>query len=251
MGLLASLSALLAAAGCTYLCHVSGWFWIKKYHQTLTGSALSLLAGFIALASVMVFAGAGYIKDTAVRMIGLWSETMVVDQTWHEELFQLTKRKIEDLKDSAGQPIENFNLKDPNGVVYKSPDSGFVPMNSNEARETCAVTYASETIKSFKARHPVLGRLLFADEELTTELILEDVKAHFAANKGRTYLLNQGFKLGVGQIMDELESGTDRLIRIARITVAISFFLAEGLCFAGVGFLAWRELKYIRKPIKQ
>ena len=250
-GLLVSLSALLAAAGCTYLCHSSGWFWNKKYHQTLTSSALSLLAGFLALASVMVFAGAGYIKETAVRMIEIWSQAVSADSAWQEEVFQSTKMAIADLKDSAGRPIEDYNLPDPDGRPYKSPDSRYIPLNSGESREICALTYAAKTITSFKARHPVLGRLLFADEDTTAGLILDDVKAYFTANKGGVYPVNQGFKLGVGQIMHELESGTGRLIKIARISVALFFLLVEGMCFAGVGLLAWRELKYIRKRIQQ
>lgn len=251
MGLLASLSALFAGAGCTYVCHISGWFWNKRYHQTPTGYALCLLAGVLALASVMVFAGAGYLKETAVRMIGAWSQAISADSAWQSEVFQSTKRVIQDLKDSTGRPIEDYNLKDRDGRPYNSPDSKYMPLNSEKAQETCAVTYASETIKSFKVRHPVLGRLIFADEDRTAQLILDDVKAYFAANKRGTYDSNQGIKLGVGQIMHELESGTERLTKIARITVALFFLSAEGLCFAGVGLLAWRDLKYIRNRIQQ
>lgn len=251
MGLLASLSALFAGAGCTYLCHASGWFWNKRYHQTPTGYATSLLAGLLALASVMVFAGAGYIKETAVRMIGTWSQAISADSAWQTEVSQSTKRAIQDLKDSNGRPIEDFNKEDRDGRPFKSSDSRYTPLNSEKAKETWAVSYTSETIKSFKVRHPVLGRLLFADEDSTSQLILDDVKAYFTANKDGVYDGKQGFKLGVEQIMHQLESGTGRLIKIARMTVALFFVSAEALCFAGVGLLAWRDLKYIRNRIRQ
>jgi len=172
---------------------------------------------------VMVFAGAGYIKESAVLKIDLWSQAIFADSEWRQGVFQSAKKAIEELKNSKGQPIEDYNKRDPDGRLYKSSDSRYIPLASEEAQETCAVTYASKTIKSFKTRHPILGRLLFADEEHTTTLILDDVRAYFRANKGGTYPAEQGIKLGIGQIVRELESGTERLVKMARTTVALFF----------------------------
>ena len=159
------------------------------------------------------------------------------------------EERVKELRDSLGRPLENFD-RVVEGLAISSPESKIIPLNSKEAKETCASTYANETITSFKARHPMLGKMLFAREENSTSLILNDVQEFFRSSSGKKYSLRQGFDLGVGQIRHELESGTDRLIKIARISVILFGLSVEVFCFVSIGVLAWRQLGHNRQIIK-
>jgi hypothetical protein len=247
---MASILAILAAVGCTYLCHKSGWFWNKRYDQTVVGSVLSLLAGLFAFATVIIYAGAGFIKETAVQMIDDWSKTVAKDKDWRNHVFQTAKENVKELRDRLGRPLENFDEKGADGLAFNSPKSTGIPLNSKEARETCVSTYVNETITSFKARHPILGKMLFAREENSTDIILNDMQEFFSSSSAKTYILGQGFDLGVKQIKGELESGTDRLIKIARISVILFGLSVEVFCFVSIGVLAWRQLGHNRQIIK-
>jgi hypothetical protein len=248
-GIIAMLLAVLAAALVAFCCHKSAWLWNTKYSQTLPGVFFCLLAGCTAFCCVLLYAGAGFIKESALEIIEGWNLVILADGSWHSAVFSSAKQSVKELRNNAGNPLENYSLQGPDGRKYDDPGSTYIPLSSEEAKEKAAYIYASETMHSFKLTHPVLGWLISADQENSAALILNDVQDYFSANRNMIYPLDQGFKLGVQEIVRELEQGTDRLIKIARGIILAVFALGEAICFGTIGIMAYRSLQINRNLI--
>ena len=178
-----------------------------------------------------------------------WNLVILADGSWHSAVFSSAKQSVKELRNNAGNPLENYSLQGPDGRKYDDPGSTYIPLSSEEAKEKAAYIYASETMHSFKLTHPVLGWLISADQENSAALILNDVQDYFSANRNMIYPLDQGFKLGVQEIVRELEQGTDRLIKIARGIILAVFALGEAICFGTIGIMAYRSLQINRNLI--
>lgn len=134
-GIIATLLAILAAVLVAFCCHKSAWLWNTKYSQTLPGLFFCLLAGCTAFCCVLLYAGAGFIQESALELIDGWNRVILADNPWQGGVFDSAKQSVKDLRDNAGNPVEDYSQRGPDGRKYDDPDSTFIPMSSEEAKE--------------------------------------------------------------------------------------------------------------------
>jgi hypothetical protein len=251
MGIEATFLAVVIALACAFGCHKSAWLWNLKYSQTFPGFGLCLLAGIIGFWSTLVYAGAGFAKEAAIAVVNGWGTMIWEDHGWKDGVFAKAKQSVKDLKDpKTGRSLEDFSLIGPDHVRYDDPKSAYIPSQTSKSREAVSFVYSKETIHSFRSAHPILGWFLFANQEQSSELMSKDTDSYFAEHPGTTYRVDRGFKLALQQIVRELEGGTDRLVRIARVGVIVFFAAGEAFSFGIVGFIAYRKLRIDRQTFR-
>ena len=97
-GIIATLLAILAAVLVAFCCHKSAWLWNTKYSQTLPGLFFCLLAGCTAFCCVLLYAGAGFIQESALELIDGWNRVILADNSWQGGVFDSAKQSVKDLR---------------------------------------------------------------------------------------------------------------------------------------------------------
>lgn len=228
--------ALAFSALCWYICTNYTKLWNKRYHVTGGFHALCGIAALVTFFAVLAFIGLKNTKPVAERMVEEWSEDVVDDYELQNAAFENAFDQV------AASGLENMR-----GFRHPSQGGLIIPLSHPETQLLVSGIYAGAACRDFGAKYPFLGWFLKTDEGVPTELIAADQQAWFRRHPGQNYPLEQGFKLGVRQIQDQLQEQTGRIVRITRGWLVLLFLLVQLIPFGAIGYMAYQDLTHNKR----
>lgn len=227
------LAALFMSVACWVVCTRYTKLWNKHYSVSVPFHIVCAVAAVITFFATLGFIGLKNTKPVAQAIVSIWSEDLLSDDELSNACF---RRSFYAIKEAGLEDIKD----------YKTPEKGgnIIPMSHPETYELVGSIYANGACRDFNDRFPFLGYFLHADSGIPAEIVVDDVARFFAANRNKTYPLNQGMKLAVQHISDDLQMQTGKIVRVTRTWLVLLFLLVQLVPFGIIGFLAYRDLHF-------
>ena len=197
-------------------------FSYRSQHYFFCGSAAT-----ITLCCTLLFFAFRFTGDVAERVVMTWETALEIDVEWSDETFRKAYEAVYDLRDAAGNQLEDFTGK-------PHPGSGqdvVIPTHHEQSKLVAAQIYAEEAVKHFTVNHPLLSKILRVYAEDTAEALYKDIKQFFsAAGSGeKTYPVMEAVRLAKGLMRQSMVGQIPRIMLISRIVLVLIFILAQAL----------------------
>ncbi len=200
---------------------------IHLFHRLLT--AFVFVLTFIFMSS---FFSLTYLHQTTVDLTENWQKQLPNDKAWQYQTFSKTYQAVK------AQGEEDFSN-------YPPPEQGgkLIPENHEASRRITAKTYVTEAIEHFKQRHPYLSKILKTDLNIPEEEIYQDSKSFFDKKTGKNYELENAITITGDKLKKGFDQRIPNLIKTTRFFITVAYVAIMTLLFAGVGFIAYRDIK--------
>jgi hypothetical protein len=229
MTLCAGLSmALLCAIGSSHYTRL----WNKHYRVSAFQKLLTVFAAVASFIFVITFMSFASFNEVVDREIAAWATQLKSDEAFAHQAYQ-----------QAYYAVKSRNLEDFSSAPPPEQGGTKFPVTSAESRRLTGEIYADEAYMSFSREHPFFSLVILEKSRIPSESLKTDMDRYFAANPGKSYSAGTGIELAASIIRDGLLQRSPRLVLVARILLAIAFFVVQVACFGVIGLAAYRDLK--------
>ena len=196
-------------------------FSYRPQHYFFCGSAAMLTFWCTLLFFAFRFTG-----DVAEHIVTTWETALEIDVEWSDETFRKAYEAVYDLRDAAGNQLEDFTGK-------PHPDSSqdvMIPTQHEQSKLVAAQIYAEEAMKHFTVNHPLLSKILRVSPEGTSKAIYKDIEQFFSATAGsgeKTYPVMEAVRLAKGLMRQSMIGQIPRIMLISRAILVLVFIMAQ------------------------
>lgn len=227
------LAATLLSGLCWWLCSRFSRLWNTRYRITIKHHILCLIAAFLTFAFSLTFASLKYSEEVARSTISSWQSEIKQDKSWEENTFR-----------KAYEAVKALNVEDFSKVKHPDEGGSSIPVTKEESMIAFSKVYANQAVKHFDDTNPYLSKVIWAQAEIPTKVISEDVKKFMSEGVfSKTYSTNKAINLAAEYIKQGLDEQTPRIVYELRILLVILFILVQAFPFGWIAYAAYKDLK--------
>ena len=226
------LGALLLGALCWLGCSRYTRLWHRRFHVRPQHHLLCALAAALTLLFAVLFYAIGNLQFIADEMIDEWSETLVEDDEWNTETYELAFYTVMEMNPSAFV-----------GVPKPRSSGSYIPTITSAMQQRCTEVYVEEACSAFSTRHPFLDKMLSARPGVSEDEILDDMQDYFRRHQGERYPLNRAVTIATDHIREGLLLQSPKTVWKTRLLLVFLFFAVQLIPFGAITYCANEDLK--------
>jgi hypothetical protein len=201
-------------------------FHVKPLHHFICGIAVVLTVLF-----TLWFYAFGNLEEIVYRIVDEWEEQLIADEEWGNGTFE-----------QAFLAVEKVNPDVFRGLARPGEKDCFIPIYTDEMRQTCVTAYVDAACESFHTNHRYLNMLIHAEAGLSEEALTQDIVTYFKETDKGWYPLERAVALAASYIREELVAQAPGTVVKTRWLLVFLFLLVQSVPFGWIGYCAYKDL---------
>jgi hypothetical protein len=220
-----------------------GWgrLWNKKFSLSPLHHILAAFVLLFAFGYTISAVSLKYAVRTVESKVRLWQESANLDADLKN---RLSARLYDEIVARGTEDISQ--IPDPR-TLAPGESWSFTYQNHTETQAVIGDVYTKGALQHFERIHPLLAVIL--SPTVPPELIVEDIRAKSRNNPGEPYQLNDGTRLLVEQMFQQMSDQVWRVVVAARVALLVLFLVFLSIPITVIAISAYRDIR-IHTPAK-